>query len=242
MENNSSESRSSFAKKILETPKQSRKEILQEARQTEEYQQARNEHISENQEEESINDGLGILLKRKTLYHGSPIGGIDTFERAENDTIGAGVYFTSQAKDAIGYARFRLPQHSESKVPKLYESHVENLKLLDLRNGENILKIMPGFAEFLAQKLEEYRLQKTLSASTWVEILTPIIQKIKAGELKSLKEATFQTGHLFSDYVSFLGYAGIAALEGGEGNIGNHDTYLVFDPKHIAIRKEQNIS
>jgi hypothetical protein len=233
--------RDNLAKKISEASKEDREDILETAQQTDEYQQARNEKIQKNQEEESIDDGLGVLLKRKTLYHGSPIGGIDTFTPAEEDTVGKGVYFTSQAKDAIGYARHR--SKVREAVPKLYESHVEDLKLLDLRNDENIAKVMPGFADKLREKLKEYQSQGTVSSGVWVTILQEVIQKIEEGKitLSALKQATQQTGHWFSEYVTSLGYAGIATEEGGEGGIGNHDTYLVFDPEHITIRREQDI-
>ena len=46
---------------------------------------------------------MGILIKNKTLYHGSNIPDIEFIENAENATLGVGAYF-SDAKNALYYA------------------------------------------------------------------------------------------------------------------------------------------
>src|SRR3989344_4663872 len=155
--------RDELAKKVKESPKEERGEILDAAKGTQEYWQTRGEKIKERQDEEEIDNGLGILMKKKTLYHGSGIGGIKTFNRAEEDTVGSGIYFTSEAKDAIGYARIRSerernPQRAdgapviEDSVPTIYESSVENMKLLDLRKDENVKNILDGFKQILREE------------------------------------------------------------------------------------------
>lgn len=73
------------------------------------------------------------------IYHGSGTSGIAAFVRAEEDTVGSGGYFTSESKDAIGYAR-RRARRSKNSVPVVYESEINNLKLLDLRSLNNIKK------------------------------------------------------------------------------------------------------
>ena len=128
MENfKSQQFRSELAKQIKETPQDKRKEIFEKAKQTPEYWQARGEKISERQNEEEVDDGLGVLVKRKTFYHGSGTSRIKDFNKAEEDTVGSGVYFTSKAKNAIGYARRRSRTSREKDAsPVIYESFVEN--------------------------------------------------------------------------------------------------------------------
>src|SRR3990167_7511519 len=149
MENfESQQFRDELAKEIKEAPKEERKEILEKAKETPEYWQARTEKIKERQDEEEIDNGFGVLVEKKTLYHGSGISGIKEqgkFTKAEEDTVGSGIYFTSEAKDAIGYARLRAKrergrmdeQKNGKAEPTIYESSVENMKLCDLRKEEN---------------------------------------------------------------------------------------------------------
>ena len=188
--------------------------------------------------EEEIDNGLGIFIKKKTLYHGSDTTGIKQFNKAEEDTVGSGIYFTSEAKDAIGYARRRSSSRKEA-MPVIYESSVENMKLLDLRKDENIKKILEGFREVLKNKLKESDLKWSYEA-----VLQRAIEVITAGKIGvgNLREVTFGVGQIFSDYVKTIGYEGLVTLEGGEGDdVGNHDTYLIFDPEKIGINKEHKI-
>ncbi|MBU0476819.1 DUF1700 domain-containing protein [Patescibacteria group bacterium] len=239
MENfESQQFRNELAKGIKEVPKEERKDILGEAKETSEYWQARGEKISERQNEEEIDDGLGVLLKKKTIYHGSGTSGIEQFNRAEEDTVGSGIYFTSEAKDAIGYAR-RRSRAREGAAPVIYESSVENMKLLDLRKGENVKKVLKGFKKVLKDKLKESDLQWYYEA-----VLQRAVEAINSGKIGvgNLREATFSTGQLFSDYVKSMDYDGLVALEGGEGDdIGDHDTYLIFDPEKAKIDREHKI-
>jgi len=182
---------------------------------------------------------LGVLLKKKTLYHGSGISGIEKFNEAEEDTVGNGVYFTSEARGAIGYAH-RRSRRSKEANPVIYECSVEDIKLCDLRKGENAKKVLDGFRTVLVEKVKDDKLP-------WYykEQLQKAIDGIKAGIIgfKNLREATFSTGKFFSNYIKSLGYDGLIALEGGEGNdVGDHDTYLIFDPEKVKINSEQKIS
>jgi len=242
--------RDELAKEIKEAPKEDREEILEQAKETPEYWQARTEKIKERQDEEKIDDGLGVLVKKKTLYHGSGISGIKTFNKAEEDTVGSGVYFTSEAKDAIGYARIRSERERsphkadgspviEDSVPTIYESSVENMKLCDLREDENVKKVLDGFKEVVKEELKKPDLQWYVQGALDKTIETINGGKIRAG---NLKEITQTNGKLFSDYIKSLGYEGLITLEGGEGGNGNHDTYLIFDPEKAKISQEHNIS
>jgi len=250
MENfESQQFRDELAKEIEEAPKEERRDILERAKETPEYWQARTEKIKERQDEEEIDNGLGVLVQKKTLYHGSGISGIKTFNKAEEDTVGSGVYFTSEAKDAIGYARLRSerernPQRAdgapviEDSVPIIYESSVENMRLCDLRKDENVKKVLDGFKEIAKEELKKPDVK-------WFaqRVLERTIETINSGKIGvgNLKEIAQNNGKLSSDYIKSLGYEGLIALEGGEGGNGNHDTYLIFDPEKAKISQEHKI-
>ena len=241
--------RDELAKKVKESPKEERGEILDAAKGTQEYWQTRGEKIKERQDEEEIDNGLGILMKKKTLYHGSGISGIETFNKAEEDTVGSGIYFTSEAKDAIGYARLRSERERsphkadgspviEDSVPTIYESSVENMKLCDLRKDENVKEVLGGFIDVLKTELKKPDLKWFIQGSLERTIETINSGKVGAGNLKEIAQSN---GQLFSDYIKSLGYEGLITFEGGEGGNGNHDTYLIFDPDKVKITKENKI-
>jgi hypothetical protein len=230
--------RDELTEEIKKAPEEERKNILDKAKEKPEYWQARTEKIKERQDEEEIDDGIGVLVKKKTLYHGSGTSGTRTFNKAEEDTVGSGIYFTSEAKDAIGYAR-RRSHGKEGASPTIYESSIENMKLLDLRKTENVKKVLEGFKEVLRDKTKEPDLKWNYKA-----VLRRAVEAINAGKVGAgnLREVTFGTGWMFSDYVKSLGYEGLVTLESGEGeDVGNHDTYLIFDPEKAKINQEHKI-
>lgn len=241
--------RDELAEKIKEFPKEERKEVLGKAKEIPHYWQARTKKIKERQDEEEIDDGFGVLVKKKTLYHGSGISGIKKqgkFNKAEEDTVGSGIYFTSDAKDAIGYARLRSErenkrndeQRNENSKPVIYESSVENMKLLDLRKDKNVKKVLNGFKQVLIEKLKDKNLKWNIRY-----VYDKAIEAIDKNEVGAgnLREATFNMPGMFSDYVKSLGYEGLITFEGGEGGNGNHDTYLIFNPEKVKINQEHNI-
>jgi|SRR3989338_6342625 len=251
MENPESQKfRNELAEKVKKAPKTNRKDILEKAKENSEYWQVRTEKIQERQDEEEIDDGLGLLVKKKTLYHGSGISGIEKFDKAEEDTVGSGVYFTSEAKDAIGYARLRSkreryeqradgkPVNKDSK-PVIYESSVDNIKLCDLRKDENVKKILDGFKKIL--KEESKRTDVPWFYKGAIENSIDIINGGKVGS-GNIKEVAQSNGQIFSDYIKSLGYEGLITFEGGESGNGNHDTYLIFDSEKVEINQEHNIN
>jgi len=188
--------------------------------------------------EEEVDDSLSVLIKKKTLYHGSGVSGIEELSEAEEDTVGRGIYFTSEHEDAIGYARRRSRTRKDAE-PVVYETSIENMRLLDLRKDENVRRVLDGFKEILQDKLKKSELSWNQE-----EILKRAIKAIEAGKVKAgnLKEVTFSLGRTFSDHVKSLGYEGLVTLEGGEGeDIGDHDTYLIFDSEKIKINQEHKI-
>jgi len=121
----------------------------------------------------------------------------------------------------------------------IYESSVENMKLLDLRKDENVKKVLDGFKQVLIEKLKEPDLEWNVQG-----VLQKAVEAITSGKVGSgnLREVTFSTGQMFSDYCKSLGYEGLMTFEGGEGDdVSNHDTYLIFDPEKAKINQEHKV-
>lgn len=185
------------------------------------------ENVEQNlPEEESIDNGLGVFVRKKTLYHGSSVADINKFSTAEESTLGTGVYFTSQPDKASGYAERR--SRKDEDTPVVHIRQIENLKLLDLRNEDNLLKVLPSFKLILIEE----RKRKDLKYY-YEDLLDRKIEEISSGKIHYPKEIAHQMPDLFAKYVQSLGYDGVLAIEGGEGEIGEHDTYLIFDPENI---------
>jgi hypothetical protein len=232
--------RDNLAEELKETPKEERSEVLAEAKKDPEYWKERNKKIEGRQNEEEIDDGLGIFVKKKNLYrgeghYGKKEGGLKVAEDTRS-TVGEGVYFTSQAKDAVGYAYER--SGPTDKSPIIYECSIENMKLIDLRKDENVKKILPGFKKILKDQLKnpEYEMFK--------DHLYNAVDAIDDGKIGSgnLKLAVGGFDQLFSDYIKSLGYDGLATFEGGELIVKKHDTYVIFDPEKVKVVKEQKIN
>jgi|GEM_PF-1413592 len=262
--------RDNLAKKLTDSPDE-RKQILADEKTKPAYWDARAKTLQERQKpgEEIVDDGKGILIKHKSLYHGTHAPDIKGFslEDAEFDTIGRGVYLTSEAKDAIGYGRRR--SRARGLDPRIYEASINNLKLFDLRKDENVREVMLGFKDhlegiFLQQRdvlknapkdgpewefAERFVRQwiRCFSADQrigkeQVDWNTPEYLDNPLKMLRMLYEYNYFSKS-FGEYVASLGYDGIVAIEGGEGNdVRNHDTYLIFDPNKVHINEEQHIT
>ena len=162
-----------------------------------------------------------------------------SFNPAEEDTVGSGIYFTSEAKDAIGYAKRRSRGRNDAS-PTLYEVQVENLRLANLKKDENVKNILHGFKEVLKQKLSDPNVKWHYEGALQKSIA--IISQGKVGS-GNLREVTFNHTALFTQYLQSLGYDGLIAFEGGEGTeVGNHDTYVIFDPKKVKIIDKQKVT
>jgi hypothetical protein len=232
--------RDNLAKEIKGTPKDKRGAVLDGAKEMPEYWQTREEKIEDRQREEEINEGLGIFVKEKTLYHGSPVSGIESFNHATDDTVGKGIYFTSETEEAIKYARKRTKDYGkEGDSPIIYESMVENMKLLDLRKSENIKKILPGFRDFLKKILQDKKLDWKRQGVIENALTTMNETEVRVATLSVL---TANVGLDFSEYVKTLGYDGLITYEGGEGEEAEeHDTFVIFDPEKARIVQEHKI-
>jgi len=194
---------------------------------------------SDSQEETPIDGGLGVYIKYKILYHGTGVNGIKVFQSAAETTVGEGVYLTSQLQGAVDYARDRS---EVSKTPPLvYETSIEDMKLLDLRTYANIQKILPGFQRVLEDTLSNLTDEDPWYRRDGIESILNDIRtnEIKVGEIKLFAQ---NEGKLFSEYVQSLGYDGLITIEGGESkHTENHDTYLIFNPEKVKIKGEPKV-
>lgn len=228
-----------------------RREALGDAKNSREYWDARTQKLKAVQEptEISIDNGRGVLIQRKHLFHGSAIPGTRVFLPAEDTTVGPGVYLTSGSNEAIGYAEVRSEtSHAEGVDPEpvLYEVSVENLRLLDLRRE----KVVNDISRELDAYMQDIR-AKQFHDMPWDEqgAFLQVMERlalppgsgydVAVGKIKYIA----QNGPWFTDYVKSLGYDGIITLEGGEASMsattGPHDTYLIYDPSKVHVVREQ---
>lgn len=246
MTENWQQHRQDLAGELKSAPKENRREILDQAQTDPDYWDSRTRKSKENEEptEELLDDGKTVLIHKKTLYHGSSLNDISEFQPAEETTIGDGLYTTSEAKDAIGYARIRAS--ARDGEPVIYEVEAENSRLLDLRSSKNVIDTLQGFRPILIEKVRNvskdapWFVKDGLLKS--IEELDKIVSEEK--HTGNLKEVVSNRGNQFSEYLESLGYDGLIYLEGGEGGEGgpgNHDSYLIFDPTKVKILREHNI-
>lgn len=152
--------------------------------------------------------------------------------------MGDGIYLTSKAKDAIGYADRRSHNDGENAKKVIYEANVKNLKLIDLRKDEVFDKIINGFRAVLVD------LSHKLSDEDWPVLgnIERVIKLIDSKKIRGTKDLAFNFPDVFTDYIKSLNYDGLVDNEGGEPpQVGPHDTYLIFDPEKVKIIREQKI-
>lgn len=182
--------------------------------------------------EELTIETLGIETHNLILYHGSATPNLTSFKVAEEDTIGRGIYLTDK-KSAEGYAKYRA--QSRKGTPIIYEFRLHNLWLADLRNDH---KVGVCFAKY------EHRLREIMERPGivwyWRRALERSLELLKSGKLRSgnLKSVTFSNTSEFSRFLEEHGYDGLVDWEGGEGTIGRHLSYVIFDPSKIKLLKE----
>lgn len=210
-----------------------------------EYWKRRGENISKRQGETPIDDGLGVLVKKKTLYHGSPTPDIKQFRLAGEVTAGEGVYFTSEPIKGIGYAKVR-ENTFKTNTPTLYEASIENAKLLDLRKAENVNKILPEFGKFLQEKITPTWSQLDPNNQMRYRRILSAAYEIGGNAGGRLHEIGSGAPKELSEFAKSRGYDGLVTLEGGEHSgagfaIGEHDSYVIFDPTKIKMNRSQHI-
>ena len=178
-----------------------------------------------------------VVIGEKILFHGSKSSGIERFNKAEETTIGQGLYLTSDPDSARGYAA-RRSKTDTSAIPTVYQVGIENVRMADLRTLEGV----KPFASMLLTKLEERSRSNKLK---WYEeeTIRRTIESIKSNTYKSLKDITWNHQGIVTSLLQEQGFDGLIAIEGGEGEeITEHDSYVIFDPSKVQIKSVKSAS
>lgn len=216
-----------------------------------ETESASSHEILENIESPIEGDPLGIHIQNRTLYHGSANSGTQEFlthEVAEEQgltdgaTVGNGLYLTSQNKAAQVYAK-RRAVHPKNE-PTVYEVKIESAKLLDLREQENISLFANTFQTHLFSKMQEGAFnapQLWYLKNAVIKALQAIEEGVTVQNIQKI--AGYAMTKEFTTFIKSLGYDGVVTFEGGEGHesnpdthVGEHDTYVIFDPTNLVIQ------
>jgi hypothetical protein len=252
------EYRDQLAEKLKDMSKEERIAFLNEERKNKEYWRARECRRSQVQSQEvDSNDSTKIHIKNMHLYHGGPVPDIEVFKPAEDATVGAGLYTTSGAKEAIDYARKRAQsardaaineRRNENANPQLYEINIRNAVFANFLDYAAQKKLLEGFYEYCNKLLNDdsyFEGKKWYYHRAFTEAVNSMESNIQVGELKN---AVGSLSEEFAHYLKELGYDGLVTLEGGESsgdiNTGDHDSYVIFDPEkyaHISDHQEVNL-
>lgn len=143
-------------------------------------------------------------------------------------TIGQGLYLTSDIDAAAGYAK-RRSKGKGGLVPSVYKVEVTNLRMADLRTMEGV-KL---FADLLRERLSAEIKKPNLK---WYQ------EAIQSNSYKALKDITWNHQDLVTQIIKGQGFDGLIAIEGGEGEeIGNHDSYVVFDSSKAEVKSNETL-
>lgn len=192
----------------------------------------------------------GMFIEQMTLYHGSATAGITSLTEAEDTTIGNGVYLTSQKEAATGYARVRnIPSHlNRNPIPVVYEIDIKNLNIANLSTPDSLEVFTKIFYEGLGdwvEKIDDATFKSEFHKILMREKAQEIRNNIIHGKFRHLKDLTFSFGNVTRNLLNSQGFDGLMAYEGGESingfSIGDHDSFVIFDPSKTRIKKEEII-
>ncbi len=190
-----------------------------------------------------------LEVEKMTLYHGTGRSGITEFRDSKATTIGAGAYFTSEFDPASGYSLVRSAGGQDENYV-VYEAEIENMRILDLTDKNTL----PIFAQFMRPLINTADAQVD-SLPDWPQeykdsfhkSTARTLERINQHTLRGPKDLLLHFGSVARSALMDKGFDGIKALEGGEGwsdetNIGNHDTFVIFDPKKAKVIRELEIA
>jgi hypothetical protein len=172
---------------------------------------------------------------------------IEKMKPAYEHTIGRGLYGTyGPEMGAIDYALLRARIASSKRGatvvhPVLYEITATEINMLDLRSDDSAEEILAEFTLRLEQWLEEAI--KTPSDPLRLQEggTKKLIHKINDREqhrYRLLKETSMRSD-LFTATIEDLGFQGLIVREGGEGDIGDHESWVIFDPSKAKVTAEE---
>lgn len=215
-------------------------------------------------EEREVQLAIGETVKlssmrvgRMDLFHGSPVSGIAEFKDAEETTVGSGIYLTSQREAAIGYSYVRTTDKKLTSPPIVYDCEIENVNVLTLTTRTAIM----DFMKYIRQELWRFRKdelpkrtdlddnQRMWYNNGLMHVNDRLWEAIQADRTLPPKEFLMTCGDAVREILTREGYDGIMAMEGGEHgtnpftgepfSIGDHDSYVIFQPNKVKILNEE---
>lgn len=183
-----------------------------------------------------------LQIDRAILYHGSSAEGIKRFEEGDQQTIGNGIYFTSETIPAIGYA---VKRSGTAAKPTLYQAEIENLNLADLRERSAQEQFAKLYKEALVEWKNNVLPNLKYADPTLLEIIKEqrseqveeLLRKIDNNDFNQLRDLTFGWASLITQTLQTQGYQGLVSIE-GEEPFGFHDSYVIFNSDDIKSIKE----
>ncbi|WP_429424859.1 hypothetical protein [Nocardia sp. GAS34] len=180
-----------------------------------------------------------VVLEDTRLYHGSATPGIRQLDRAEEDTVGAGVYLTD-GPTARDYARHRA---GASGTAVVYGVEVTRARLVNLTDRDTVTEVMTGFRSVLMWEM----VHAIDADAPWYQVddLSQMIENIDNGhgsQVGTIRFVTSRSRELFTQYLQDRGFDGVVAAEGSEGGIGAHYSYVLFDPAALRIISQDTIA
>jgi len=154
------------------------------------------------------------------------------------NTLGDGVYFVSNPKQAGEYAKVRATQ-LKGTIPRVVTARLlPGTRLLDTRNGLPA-EIVNDFTAYLQFQKDVYK-RRGLSP-----FLDAIVKRQKEGLSVDLRAGMpgqgLCSGVPIANILSARGFDGVIGFEGGEsagdGKTGRHNTFVVFDPQRIITKE-----
>lgn len=174
-----------------------------------------------------------VKIDRVNLFYGASISGIKELRIAEESTIGEGLYLTFQQEAAEGYAKRRAKLNPNSR-PTVYQVEVSNLRMADFREKTT----MDVFASKLKNRLLE-EVKKPNLPYYAKRAMQETLEKINTHSYRSEKDLMWSHPDLSTEIVRSEGFDGLIAYEGGEGDeVGNHDSFVIFDPSKAKVLRE----
>lgn len=199
-------------------------------------------------------------VERMQLFHGSTVAGIKKFVDAEETTVGAGVYLTTQRDSATGYAKVREIDRRLTDPAIVYETEIADMNILNLSTADAILNFMkfirPQIYLWDKNELPKVKFSSEFFKETYhsalVDLNIRIAEWIKKGHIPPVKSILQQFGDPARKILMREEFDGLMTIEGGEYQrnpntgeeirIGDHDSYVIFQPDKVRIVKEEKTS
>ncbi len=198
------------------------------------------------------------LYDQLDLYHGSSVSNIRQFEQADSSTIGHGVYLTSSQDSAEGYAKVR--SLDRGNIPTVYHVHLKNVNILNLTSRDATKAFSKAWIEYLQQwRVEqlpnlnmENELVGRIVKDNYNRLINEAIRQHRSVQDFWLRDVIQPgLGDIARQWLTRLGYDGLQAIEGGETSylpsgepirIGDHDSFVIFDPAKVGVQHESTVT